>query len=176
MDIPVSARAAAIGMSPIRKIFESAPPGSVHLGLGQPTERTPESILEMARQALAEFGQPALPVGAHSPGYVAATDEQAREEMWPHYVQMQERIGRERGWGRMSRAQFDAGAGPDGALFVGSPATVAAKIVRLARGLGLSRFDMKYSAGTLPHELLMTSIELYGSEVAPLVREGLAAG
>jgi hypothetical protein len=94
--------------------------------------------------------------------------------MWPHYVDMQERIGAERGWGRMTREQFEAEAGPDGALFVGSSRTVAAKIVRVARGLGLSRFDLKYSLGTLPHEQLMTSIGLYGREVAPLVREQLA--
>ena len=75
----------------------------------------------------------------------------------------------------MSREQFEAGAGPDGALFIGSPETVAAKIVRLVQRLGLARFDVKYSAGTLPHELLMSSIELFGSEVAPLVRERLTA-
>ena len=74
----------------------------------------------------------------------------------------------------MSREQYEAGAGPDGALFVGSPETVAAKIVKLARGLGLTRFDMKYSAGTLPHPLLLKSIELYGNEAAPLVRAQLA--
>ena len=73
----------------------------------------------------------------------------------------------------MTRAQFDASTGPNGALFVGSPDTVAAKIVRAAEGLGLDRFDLKYSAGTLPHELMMQSIELYGSKVVPAVREQL---
>jgi probable LLM family oxidoreductase len=131
-------------------------------------------FVDLYKRALEQFGQPALPVGAHSPGYVAATDEQAREEMWPHYVDMQERIGRERGWSRMSRGQFEAEAGPDGALFVGSPETVATKIVKVARGLGLSRFDLKYSLGTMPHEQLMASIGLYGREVAPAVREQLA--
>ncbi|NKX50420.1 LLM class flavin-dependent oxidoreductase, partial [Arthrobacter deserti] len=130
-------------------------------------------FVDLYKRALDQFGQPALPVGVHPPGYIAATDEQAREEMWPHYAQMQERIGRERGWGRMSREQFGAEAGPDGALFVGPPETVAAKIVRVAQGLGLSRFDLKYSLGTLPHEQLMTSIGLYGREVAPAVREQL---
>ena len=78
--------------------------------------------------------------------------------------------------GRRCRASStSAGAGPDGALFVGAPETVAAKIVATVEGLGLSRFDMKYSVGTLPHEQLMTSIELYGREVIPLVREQLAA-
>jgi probable LLM family oxidoreductase len=139
---------------------------------GQPMQFAP--YVDLYHRAIAQFGQVAGPVGVHSHGYVARTDEQARDELWPHYEQAHATIGRERGWPPMSRAQFDAGTGPDGALFVGSPATVAAKIVALARGLGLARFDMKYSAGTLPHELLMTSIELYGSEVAPLVRAGLA--
>jgi alkanesulfonate monooxygenase SsuD/methylene tetrahydromethanopterin reductase-like flavin-dependent oxidoreductase (luciferase family) len=87
---------------------------------------------------------------------------------------MQNRIGRERGWGPATRARFEKDAGPGGAVFVGSPQTVATKIATVATGLGLSRFDLKYSIGTLPHEKLMTSIELYGTEVAPMVRELLA--
>ena len=74
----------------------------------------------------------------------------------------------------LTRAQFDAATGPDGALFVGSPETVAAKIVRVAQGLGLDRFDLKYSAGMLPHDQLMTTIEYYGTKVVPLVREELS--
>ena len=93
---------------------------------------------------------------------------------WPHYKAMQDRIGRERGWPPLTRGQFDAGTGPDGALFVGSPETVAAKIVRVAEGLGLDRFDLKYSSGTLPHDEMMRGIELYGTKVAPVVREQLA--
>ena len=84
------------------------------------------------------------------------------------------RIGRERGWPPTSRAQFDREAGPDGSLYVGSPETVVAKIVATVRALGLSRFDLKYSAGTQPHEQLMQSIELYGTVVVPRVRELLA--
>ncbi|HVM40413.1 MAG TPA: LLM class flavin-dependent oxidoreductase, partial [Acidimicrobiia bacterium] len=78
------------------------------------------------------------------------------------------------GWPPLTRAQFDATAGPDGALFVGSPETVATKIAKVARTLGLARFDLKYSAGTLPHDQMMTAIELYGTKVAPLVREELS--
>ena len=73
----------------------------------------------------------------------------------------------------MTREQYELTAGLDGALFIGSPQTVAAKIVTVARGLGLSRFDLKYSLGTLPHEQLLNSIRLYATEVAPLVREHL---
>jgi probable LLM family oxidoreductase len=130
-------------------------------------------FVDLYHRALREFGKPVLPVGAHCPGYIAATDEQAREEAWPHYAAMMERIGKERGWRPLRREQFDATAGPDGALFVGSPATVATKIVKVAKGLGLARFDLKYSLGTLPHAQLMNSIRLYATEVAPLVRAQL---
>jgi probable LLM family oxidoreductase len=134
--------------------------------------------VELYRQSLERFGKDEQPIAVHSPGHVAETDEQAREEIWPHYERMMTRIGAERGWPPTSRPHFDREAGPDGALCVGSPETVAAKIVRTVRALGLSRFDMKYSSGTLPHELLMRSIELYGTKVAPLVRAdlGQAAG
>jgi alkanesulfonate monooxygenase SsuD/methylene tetrahydromethanopterin reductase-like flavin-dependent oxidoreductase (luciferase family) len=81
------------------------------------------------------------------------------------------RIGAERGWTPIGRAHFEREAGPDGALFVGSPDTVAAEIAGTMKVLGLTRFDLKYSNGTLPHDKLMTSIELYGTRVAPMVRE-----
>ena len=81
------------------------------------------------------------------------------------------RIGGERGWPPATRAQFEREAGPDGSLYVGSPATVASKIVQTARVLGFSRFNLKYSTGTLAHDALMNSIELIGTEVAPRVRE-----
>ena len=84
------------------------------------------------------------------------------------------RIGAERGWPPVSRAQFDREVGPEGALCVGSPKTVAEKIARTVRALGLSRFDMKYSNGALPHPTLMRSIELYGIEVVPRVKALLA--
>jgi probable LLM family oxidoreductase len=129
--------------------------------------------VQLYHRALAQFGKEPQPIGAHSPGHVAETDRQARDEMWPHYAAMHARIGRERGWPPMTRAQFDRGAEPDGAIFAGSPESVAAKIVATAKALGLSRFDLKYSAGTLPHAAMMRSIELYGTRVAPLVRAEL---
>jgi probable LLM family oxidoreductase len=131
---------------------------------------------ELYRRAIAQAGQPPQPIGVHSPGHVAPTDDQARDELWPHYATMMNRIGAERGWPPMTRTQFDQAAGPDGALFVGSPETVADKIVRVVKELGLSRFDLKYSNGTLPHEKLMSSIELYGTKVVPRVRELLGEG
>lgn len=136
---------------------------------GQPLAFAP--LVDLYHRALQHAGKAPQAVGVHSPGYVADTDERARDEMWPPYAAMQERIGRERGWAPMTRDHFEEAAGPQGALFVGSPATVATKIAKVARALGLSRFDLKYSIGTLSHECLMRSIELYGSEVAPLVRK-----
>lgn len=133
------------------------------------------SLVEIYRRALTGFGHPSLPVAAHGPGHIADSDEQARDELWPHFRVMINRIGRERGWPPMTREQFDASTGLDGALMVGSPDTVAEKIIRAVEGLGLSRYTLKYSAGTLPHDAMMRSIELYGTKVAPLVREHLAS-
>ena len=130
---------------------------------------------ELYRERLARFGKPSQPIGVHSPGHVAPTDEQAKEELWPHYAGLMNRIGAERGWPPIGRGQFEHAAGPDGALYVGSPETVAAKIAATMKTLGLSRFDLKYSNGTLPHEAVMTSIELYGTKVVPMVREMLAS-
>ncbi len=150
---------------------------------------SPESVVRAARYGfplvLAIIGGPPRrfapyvelyhhAVAVHSPGYIAESDEQAREELWPHYSAFHARIGRERGWPPITRAQFDASTGPEGALFVGAPETVAAKIVDTVKALGLARFDMKYSNGTLPHSKMMRSIELYGTKVMPLVRESLA--
>ena len=109
----------------------------------------------------------------HSPGHVAETDEQARDDRWPHYRDMTTRIGRERGWPAPTRQRFEADA-VDGSIYVGSPETVAKKIAATAKVLGADRFDLKYSNGTLPHEQMMHSIELYGSKVAPMVRDMLA--
>jgi probable LLM family oxidoreductase len=138
---------------------------------GSPVRFRP--FVDLYRQALAKLGHPELPIAVHSPGHLAATDEQARKELWPHYETMINRIGGERGWAPVTRAQFEREAGPDGALCVGSPETVAAKIVQTARALGLSRFNLKYSTGTLPHAALMKSIELIATAVAPRVREAM---
>jgi probable LLM family oxidoreductase len=135
---------------------------------GDPGRFSP--YVDLYHRAFAQFGRPAQAIGVHSPGYVADSDEQAREELWPDYKQMRDRIGAERGWPPMTRADFDQEA-DRGSLYVGSPETVARRIATTAKVLGISRFDMKYSAGTLSHEKLMRCIALYGSKVIPLVRE-----
>jgi probable LLM family oxidoreductase len=114
------------------------------------------------------------PIGCHSPGHVADTDAQAKEDLWPHYEVLMNRIGAERGWPPIGRAHFEREAGPDGALYCGSPETVARKIATTVRELGLTRFDLKYANGGTPHDKLMKSIELYGTKVVPLVRDMLA--
>jgi probable LLM family oxidoreductase len=139
---------------------------------GEPARFRP--FVDLYHRALGEFGHGPLPVGVHSPGHVAETDEQALEELWPHWQPMRDRIGAERGWPPAHRSEFEQAAGPDGALYVGAPETVARKIASTIETLGVARFDMKYSAGTLPHESMMRSIELYGTEVAPRVRSLLA--
>ncbi len=139
---------------------------------GDPVRFAP--FAELYRDALRELGRDPLPVGVHAPGHVAETDEQAREELWPHFLEQRTRIGGERGWPPPTRAQFEREAGPNGAVFVGSPRTVADKVVATARALGLRRFDLKYANGAMPHAQLMKSIELIGNEVAPRVRAALA--
>ncbi|HEX4401270.1 MAG TPA: LLM class flavin-dependent oxidoreductase [Galbitalea sp.] len=129
--------------------------------------------VDLYHRALAQMEMPDLPVGVHSPGHVAETDDQAVEELWPDYKLMRDRIGAERGWGPMGRDEFEREI-EAGSLYVGSPETVAQKIAKTAKALGSARFDLKYSAGPLPHETLMRSIELYGSTVIPRVRELLA--
>jgi len=163
----------AVGGSPdsVVRAARHALPLTLAIIGGQPRRFKP--LIDLYHEALRGFGNGERPVAVHSPGHVADTDEQAREELWPHYYAMHARIGRERGWPPMTREQYEATAGPLGALFVGSAETVAQKIVTVARDLGLSRFDMKYSGGALPHDKLMRSIELYGTRVVPLVRETL---
>jgi probable LLM family oxidoreductase len=131
-------------------------------------------FVDLYQRALERAGKPLQPIGVHSPGHVAATDQQAKEELWPHYAALMNRIGGERGWPPISRDHFEREAGPDGALCVGSPDTVATKIAATMKSLSLTRFDLKYANGTLSHHKLMTSIELYGTRVAPRVRELLA--
>lgn len=164
----------AVGGSPesvVRAAYYGLPLMLAIIG-GNPVRFRP--WVDLYHERLQRFDKPRRPVGVHSPGHIADTDEQAREELFPHYLAMMNRIGAERGWPPSGRREFDHAAGPDGALYVGSPETVAAKIAATVTALGLSRFDLKYSNGTLPHELQMKSIELYGTKVVPRVRELLA--
>ncbi|GLY50195.1 LLM class flavin-dependent oxidoreductase [Lentzea sp. NBRC 102530] len=139
---------------------------------GHPGRFAPFS--ELYKHALEKFGREPLPIGIHSPGHVAETDEQAREEFWPHYLDVIGRLGKTRGFATPTPESYAHEVGPHGALFVGSPDTVAEKMARTMKKLDASRFDLKYGIGGLSHESLMRTIELYGTKVVPMVRDMLA--
>lgn len=129
--------------------------------------------VDLYHRACGQMGRAVKPVGIHSPGHVAASDEAAAEQIWPHYKAMFDRIGSERGWPPVTPDRFMAEV-QHGSLYVGSPETVARKIAAAVEALGVQRFDMKYATGPMPHHQLMEGIRLYGERVIPMVREMLA--
>lgn len=132
--------------------------------------------VDLYHRSLASFGHSeAMPVGVHSPGHIADSDAQAWDELYPAMEANRNAIGAERGWPPYSRLQFQHDIGPEGAVYAGSPETVARKIAATMKTLGATRFDLKYANGILSHAKLMRSIELYGTKVAPLVSEMLSA-
>ncbi len=130
--------------------------------------------VQLFHEANEKLGNPALPVGVHSPGHIATDDDTARDQLRDAWLATRNQLGRERGWGPAGPGEFDAEV-EHGALYVGSVETVAQKIAHTVRTLGVDRFDLKYANGTVAHEHLMQSIELYGTQVIPRVRELLAS-
>ncbi|WP_432839694.1 LLM class flavin-dependent oxidoreductase [Dactylosporangium sp. CA-092794] len=130
--------------------------------------------LELYRRAAEQFGTPDHPVGMHSPGFVADTDAEAKELFYPRYKVIRDRIGKLRGWPALRREEFDAEVA-HGSMYIGSPETVARKMAGAIRRLGVGRFDMIYSAGSMPVRERTRAVELYGSKVLPMVRDLLAA-
>jgi probable LLM family oxidoreductase len=129
-------------------------------------------FVELYREAGRRAGHPAerLKVGMHSPAYVAETTERAVADFMPGWMKAMNDVGRERGWGVMSRAHFEAQRGPKGSLLVGSPEEVAEKIVRHSEALGgLSRVTFQMNAASLPHDKMMNAIELIGGRVIPAI-------
>jgi alkanesulfonate monooxygenase SsuD/methylene tetrahydromethanopterin reductase-like flavin-dependent oxidoreductase (luciferase family) len=110
----------------------------------------------------------------HSPGFIADTDDAAKEIFWPHYKVMRDRIGALRGWPPIRRAEFDAEV-EHGSLYIGSPETVARKIAAAVGDLGVGRFDLIYTAGAQPVSARLRAVELYGTKVIPMVRDLLEA-
>ena len=131
-----------------------------------------EPFARLYKETLAKLGMPELPVSVHSPGHVAETDDQAIAEAWPGYEASFGKIGLERGWGPTSKEHFLSEV-YHGSMYVGSPETVAKKIVHALSSVGASRFDLKYDMGPLSHSKLTKSIELYATKVVPMVREML---
>ncbi|MEH0826512.1 MULTISPECIES: LLM class flavin-dependent oxidoreductase [unclassified Micromonospora] len=130
--------------------------------------------IDLYRRAADQLGTTAHPVGMHSPGFIADTDEAAKELYWPYYRVMRDRIGALRGWPPVRRAEFDAEV-EHGSLYIGSPETVARRVARAIRSLGVGRFDLIYTAGAQPVSARMRAVELYGSKVIPMVRDILAS-
>ena len=130
-------------------------------------------LVDLYRRALAQYGAPDLPVGLHTLAYVARTDEEAVETQWPHWLETFSRASQERGWRPPTRAQFDAEV-DHGALFVGSPETVASRLASAMRTLDVERLGLHYAIGKVPYEERAESIRLLGTEVFPRVRELLA--
>ena len=124
------------------------------------------------RESLTRFEKPQLAIGIHSPGHIAETDEEAAAQMWPQYLNSFGRIGRERGWGPMTYEHFENEV-QNGSLYVGSPETVAKKIIHALESTGANRFDLKYSTGVMPQSQMLKSIKLYATEVIPLVKAAL---
>ena len=134
-------------------------------------------LVDLYRKSAGIYEHPSdqLKVGMHSLGYVADSTQKAADEFFPGYSRAFTDVGKERGWSPVTRADFDAQRGPEGALVIGDPDEVAKKIIHHSKALGgLSRITFQMSVASLPHDKLMHAIELLGTRVAPLVREKLA--
>ena len=141
---------------------------------GRPDAFAP--LADLHRRAVVEGGHAPVPIAVHAHGYVAASTQQAVDEYYPSYAHAMSVIGRERGWGAMTRPSFDALRSRTGSLVLGDPDTVAAKIVAMREALGIERFMLHISVGTLPHAQVLESIRLLGTEVAPRVRAATTSG
>lgn len=130
-------------------------------------------LVDLYREAGAKagFAPDQLKVGLHSFGYAAKTREEAINNFYPGYEKMMNKVGKERGWGRMTKANFEAQIGELGAIVIGSPEEVAEKIIRHSEALGgISRFSFQMDVG-LSHAQLLDSIQLIGAQVSPLVNQ-----
>jgi probable LLM family oxidoreductase len=130
--------------------------------------------IDLYRRAAEQFGTTAHPVGMHSPGFIANTDEEARELHWPHYRVIRDRIGALRGWPPIRREEYEKEI-EHGSLYIGSPETVARKIAYAVKALGVGRFDLIYTAGAQPISARLRAVELYGTKVIPMVRDILGS-
>jgi probable LLM family oxidoreductase len=137
---------------------------------GHPAHFQP--LVDLYRKTALSAGHGHLPLAVHSHGYISENSQQAGDEFFPSYAYVMSNIGRERGWPPTTRAQFEAGRSKQGALLVGSPQQVIDKILYEKELFGLDRFLLHVSVGTMPHLQIMHSIELFGSQVAPVIRKG----
>jgi probable LLM family oxidoreductase len=162
-----------VGGSPqsvVRTAYHGLPLMLAIIG-GAPERFAP--YIDLYRRAADQFGTVAHPVGMHSPGFIADTDEAAKELFYPRYKVTRDRIGALRGWPPLRREEFDADV-DHGSMYVGSPETVARRIARTVEQLGVGRFDLIYTSGSLPMSARLKAVELYGTKVIPMVRDILA--
>lgn len=139
---------------------------------GEP--RNFKAHIDLYHRAAEQAGNAASRVGMHSPGFIADTDTEARELFYPRYKVIRDRIGALRGWPPVRRQEFDAEV-EHGSMYVGSPETVARKMAKSISLLGVDRFDLIYTSGTLPMSARMKAVELYGTRVVPMVRDILGS-
>jgi len=172
-SMPIWIAAGGTPASAIRAANLNIPLALAIIG-GMPEQFVP--FIRLYRQTAERNGQnpDQLQISINSHVYIADSSEQASEELYPHYAAMMNRIGLERGWSPLSRQQFEYSRSPKGALLVGSPQEVIDKILYEHELFGNTRFLAQMSMGTLPHQKVMKSIELYGNIVAPAVRKALA--
>ena len=163
----------AVGGSPESAIRAAKLGAQLSLSVisGDPTRF--RAYVQSYRDALRRFGHAPKTVSVHGPGFIAVTDDEAIEAYWPVYDASYGKITRERGKPSLDKDAFVREV-RDGALYVGSAGTVAAKIARTAEALGVNRFDFKYSAGPMTPEQSLANIEAYATEVAPMVTSLLA--
>jgi alkanesulfonate monooxygenase SsuD/methylene tetrahydromethanopterin reductase-like flavin-dependent oxidoreductase (luciferase family) len=133
-----------------------------------------EPYVDLYKRATEQFGHKAHPIGLHSPGFISDSDEEAVRLAFPYFKKQMDRIGRTRGWQPLTKEHFLQEV-EHGSMYVGSPETVAQKIVHALKTLGATRFDMVYGYGPMPAALRRHGIELYAKEVIPRVRELMAA-
>jgi probable LLM family oxidoreductase len=171
-SIPIWVAVGGTPESAVRAGMLSLPMALAIIG-GQP-ERF-RVFAELHRRGAEEAGVDPPPLSINSHGYLADTREQAIEESFPYVSAAMNRIGRERGWSPMTRADYEAAAGPRGANFVGTPQEVVEKILYQHEIFGHQRFLMQFGVGGAPHDGILRSIELFGREVAPVVRQRLAS-
>jgi probable LLM family oxidoreductase len=129
---------------------------------------------ELHRRAAAEAGHGLLPLSINSHGFIADDARQAADDFFPPLKSMMDKIGRERGWSPLARTDYDAMLDVRGALLVGNSEQVAEKILFQHEIFRHDRFMIQFTVGSMPHEKIMRSIELFGTEVAPLVQAEVA--
>jgi alkanesulfonate monooxygenase SsuD/methylene tetrahydromethanopterin reductase-like flavin-dependent oxidoreductase (luciferase family) len=139
---------------------------------GEPERFAP--LVELHREAVSRSGHAPVPVSLNLHGYVAETSQRAADEWFPSFAEVMTRLGRERGWPPLTRGQYDQSLELQGANVVGDPQQVAEKILWQHEIFGHDRTLLQFSVGPLPHADIMRSIELFGTEVAPIVREEIA--